>query len=265
MVISRLDVSKAAVLQAIQLTPYAHRSDIRTLAINIGIPKPTLLEYFKTGLFRRHSASLKPTLKKDNVNHVFNLLSAFHDVEGRFILDPMLDYVHMDEMTSVSVDRDVYRYMLLNNVLPAIKSSWSAQRYGTEVVVQQNNAKPHVLIDDSALWVAGSEDRWKIELRSQPTSYPDLSVLGLGFFPSSQSLRIKTNDRTATELVANIEQAFLKVCPTKIDKVFVTLQKFVEQAPHPTLTRSLLKDSDLLPLSLECSRDIVNRAHIAPS
>lgn len=84
----------------------------------------------------------------------------------------------------------------------------SVGEYGTKVVVQKDNVKPLVLIDDPAVVAASKADAWKIELRSQPANFPDLNVLDLVFFASLQSLQTKNIVHTTTKLVANIEEAF---------------------------------------------------------
>jgi hypothetical protein len=43
-----------------------HKSTIRKLASGLGVSKSWLHRQFKSGIFRRHSNSLKPSLKEDN-------------------------------------------------------------------------------------------------------------------------------------------------------------------------------------------------------
>ncbi|KAG2896392.1 hypothetical protein PC114_g202 [Phytophthora cactorum] len=46
-------------------------------------------------------------------------------------------------------------------------------RKGSTVYVQQDNAGPHVLEDDSELEAAGSIGGWTIQMRCQPPRLPD--------------------------------------------------------------------------------------------
>ncbi|KAK1929787.1 hypothetical protein P3T76_014633 [Phytophthora citrophthora] len=54
----RLDLNHATAL-----TPLEDRTNIRTLADSLGIPKSTLHDYFQSGVFRRHTTCVKPMLE----------------------------------------------------------------------------------------------------------------------------------------------------------------------------------------------------------
>ncbi|ETV70159.1 hypothetical protein H257_14324 [Aphanomyces astaci] len=56
-------------------------------------------------------------------------------------------------MKPVSVTREVYMTMLLDNVIPAIKAKWP-QGETKGVIIQQDNAKPHVPPSDPRIVAA---------------------------------------------------------------------------------------------------------------
>ncbi|ETM55386.1 hypothetical protein L914_01381 [Phytophthora nicotianae] len=75
----------------------------------------------------------------------------------------------------------LYRKFLVEKVFPSIRAKMPARRWST-VVVQQDNAGPHVLENDAELEIEGKVDGWSIKMRCQPPRSPDLNVLDLGFF-----------------------------------------------------------------------------------
>ncbi|ETV66062.1 hypothetical protein H257_17391 [Aphanomyces astaci] len=55
-----------------------------------------------------------------------------------------------DVVEPTTVSREVYRDYLVNKVIPAIRSLWPRQR-SSVIWVQQDNARPHVSVDDAAV------------------------------------------------------------------------------------------------------------------
>lgn len=164
-------------------------------------------------------------------------------------------------LQSVTVTRDVYRHYLVSHVIPTIKKVWPAAKT-RKIVVQQDNAKPHVLLSDEAVAAACREDGWNIELRAQPANSPDCNVLDLGFFSSIQSLQIKKPATSMEGLIENIRQAFSDLHFTKIDRVFMSFQYVLNEIlansggnrfriPHVGKS-SLLMKSGLLPTRITC-------------
>ncbi|KAG6951503.1 hypothetical protein JG687_00013575 [Phytophthora cactorum] len=62
---------------------------------------------------------------------------------------------------------------------------------------------------------------------SQPPRSPDLNVLDLGFFHSTQSLQHQTPTIDTDGLIAAVETAFGSVSYRTLGKCFITLQKVV--------------------------------------
>ncbi|VFQ63452.1 unnamed protein product [Cuscuta campestris] len=79
-----------------------------------------------------------------------------------------------------TVNRDVMKRMLLTNLIPAIKQKWPGS--SRDIIIQQDNAKPHVDGNDPKIVAAAQEGDWNIQLKFQPPNSPDLNVLDLGFF-----------------------------------------------------------------------------------
>ncbi|ETP39281.1 hypothetical protein F442_13242 [Phytophthora nicotianae P10297] len=131
--------------------------------------------------------------------------------------------------------REVYRRMLLEDVIPAIKAKWEWVRdegLGVPLVspiwVQQDNAKPHVLPDDPEVLVAGRAGGWSILFRNRPAQSPDLNVLDCGFFNAIQSLQSVTVPRTAEDLISEVERAFASTTTTTLNKTFLSVQLIVQ-------------------------------------
>ncbi|KAF0682368.1 Aste57867_25506 [Aphanomyces stellatus] len=129
----------------------------------------------------------------------------------------------------MNVTKKVYRQYLIDKVIPAIKSQWPGQHRHT-IYLQQDNAKPHVAVSDSAVCSAGREDGWDIKLTAQPAMSPDFNVLDLGFFNAIQSLQHRSLTQTIDELVVAVHKAFNELEWRVLDKTFMTLQKVMEES-----------------------------------
>ncbi|KUF78922.1 hypothetical protein AM588_10000086 [Phytophthora nicotianae] len=141
----------------------------------------------------------------------------------------------VEELRPISMTREVYRRMLLEDVIPAIKAKWEWVRdegLGVPLVspiwVQQDNAKPHVLPDDPEVLVAGCAGGWSILFRNQPAQSPDLNVLDCGFFNAIQSLQSVTVPRTAEDLISEVERAFASTTTTTLNKTFLSVQLIMQ-------------------------------------
>ncbi|ETV78282.1 hypothetical protein H257_07874 [Aphanomyces astaci] len=94
-----------------------------------------------------------------------------------------------DDVTEpFTVTRDVYPSFLIDKVIPAVRSKWPSSMKN-QIWIQQDNAKPHVSVNDPAVIAAGRQGGWTISLCSQPAQSPDLNVLDLGYFNAIQSLQ----------------------------------------------------------------------------
>ncbi|KAG2763669.1 hypothetical protein Pcac1_g24665 [Phytophthora cactorum] len=66
------------------------------------------------------------------------------------------------------VNRNIYKNFLIRYVIPAIKQQWPRGDRRRPVMIQQDNAKPHVLPHDADVVAAGMEGGWCIRLLFQP-------------------------------------------------------------------------------------------------
>ncbi|ETV79241.1 hypothetical protein H257_07306 [Aphanomyces astaci] len=82
----------------------------------------------------------------------------------------------------------------------AIKAKWPTES-SRSVVIQQDNARPHVSPWDAAVVSACTSDGWSMSLKCQAPNSPDLNVLDLGFFRAIQSLQQTHHSNTYQEIV----------------------------------------------------------------
>lgn len=126
------------------------------------------------------------------------------------------------------IDSAIYKEYLLNYLFPTIKATWPRKDRGQIILVQQDNAKPHVSPFDPDILDAGLADGWHIRLTCQPPNSPDLNVLDLGLFASLQTLQYEKKMRGIEDIVDAVEEAFKTMKWETLDNVFLTLQKCME-------------------------------------
>ncbi|RHZ32931.1 hypothetical protein DYB37_004356 [Aphanomyces astaci] len=82
----------------IQAIPQSRRYCFRSLAHALGMPKSTLHDYFKRGVFAKYSSVFKPALTESNkVCRLKLALDHVCDRDGAKYFDDMYDTVHVDE------------------------------------------------------------------------------------------------------------------------------------------------------------------------
>lgn len=79
----------------------------------------------------------------------------------------------------LSVTKDVTRTCLIEKVLPAIRSKWPLSRSNGPIFIQQDNARPHLGVNDVEFNEATRQGGFDIRLCFQPPNSPDLNVLDL--------------------------------------------------------------------------------------
>ena len=165
------------------------------------------------------------------------------------------------------INRDVVRKMLIDNVLPAIKSKWP--KSGSNIIIQQDNAGPHLHPDDDELMEAMQHPKFEIKLVCQPSNSPDFNVLDLGFFNSIQSLQIKCVPDGIDDLIGHTIDAFNKVNHESLNDVFLTLQKCMEASmlcdggnsyKIPHIGKKKLKREGRLPETITCDIEAYEKA-----
>ncbi|VFQ71543.1 unnamed protein product [Cuscuta campestris] len=118
------------------------------------------------------------------------------------------------------IARDVMREMLVQQLLPAIREKWPQR--SKYVVIQQDNAKPHVDINDPVFVAVAQESDWDIRLQFQPPNTPDLNVLDLGFFREIDAIQNKSAHRSLGDLITAVTLAFEQLTPQVLNNVFLT-------------------------------------------
>ena len=126
----------------------------------------------------------------------------------------------------LNVDRDTYRDFLIKKVFPAIREKFPANT-GRIVEIQQDNAKPHCIWNDSIVLDGGRRSGWKLKLLNQPPNSPDLNVLDLGFSNAIPSLQHKKCAKILDDLVESVEFPYDEVKSDTILRNFVTLKHVI--------------------------------------
>ncbi|ETV79928.1 hypothetical protein H257_07131 [Aphanomyces astaci] len=261
-----------SVAARLKLVPKARRTKFRSIAAAMSMPKSTLHDYYRRGIFVKYSSTVKPALTDSNkavrlkwaIDHVHPagptrlhlrqhdrlcpspphrtvksktfitkvmFLSAVarprwdHDKDEWF--DGKIGTWHFTERVPalrgsrnrpagsmvtkpVSVTREVYTTMLLDNAIPAIKAKWP-QGETKGVIIQQDNAKPHVPPSDPRIVAACTGGGWAMQVRFQPPNSPDLNVLDLGFFRALQTLQERNYSRNIDDIIAATVEAWQDV------------------------------------------------------
>ena len=78
------------------------------------------------------------------------------------------------ELKTVNVDRDSYREMLIDNLIPAILKK--IPDLVTPIKIQQDNARPHIDPDDTYFVEAAENQGLPVEMYCQSQQSPDFNV-----------------------------------------------------------------------------------------
>ncbi|KAL4573060.1 hypothetical protein LXL04_019853 [Taraxacum kok-saghyz] len=153
-------------------------------------------------------------------------------------------------------------------VLPPIKAKWPLNHTGP-IFIQQDNAKPHIEVNDSEFLEASSQDGFDIRLCFQPPNSPDLNVLDLGFLRAIQSLQEQEVLHTVDELVSAVQTSFDKMQSHELNNVFLTLQTCMKEILKvqggnnyriPHIGKNWLERQGNLPLQIECEQSLIDEA-----
>ncbi|CAH9108715.1 unnamed protein product [Cuscuta epithymum] len=91
-------------------------------------------------------------------------------------------------------------------------------------MIQQDNARPHIQVDDLNFVKCGTDNGWNIKLICQPPNSPDLNVLDLGFFRAIDSIKDQKAPKSITQLIEAIQTAFNELTTSTLNKVFLSYQ-----------------------------------------
>ncbi|KAH7853333.1 hypothetical protein Vadar_001315 [Vaccinium darrowii] len=203
-------------INTISALKFTERTNIRSIAEAIHVPKTTLHRRVKDGVLRPHTNALKPLLSEE--------------------------------------------------VLPAIRAKWPRGNGIETILIQQDNARPHIHEFDAEFLEEASKDGFDIRLVFQPPNSPDLNVLDLGFFRAIQTLQYQQAPKNVDELVSAVMRAFEELPSERLENVFLTLQACMIEimkvnggigykVPHIG-KGGLMRDGNL-PTQLQCDHNLV--------
>lgn len=173
--------------------------------------------------------------------------------------------------TPVVVDRNEFRKMLIEKVLPAIRSKWPGnpdERRNT-IYIQQDNAKPHISSADPEFIQHAASDGYDIRLVCQPPNSPDMNILDLGYFRAIQSAYYAESPSSVDDIILFVQQTFTNMPLQTLNKVFLTLQNCMIEilkanggnnykVPH--MAKDRLFNNNTLPNSLKVLPEVLANA-----
>ncbi|KAK9742440.1 hypothetical protein RND81_03G173200 [Saponaria officinalis] len=122
-----------------------------------------------------------------------------------------------------SITKEVIRYCLIQKVIPAVKAKWPNGR-SKVIVIQQDNAKPHIKINDKEFIAAAQSNGFLITLECQPPNSPDLNILDLGFFRPIQKIQYEKAPKSVSALVDAVTKAYDECNPKCLHYNWLSLQ-----------------------------------------
>ncbi|OWZ02217.1 Mar9 Transposase [Phytophthora megakarya] len=155
----------------------------------------------------------------------------------------------------------VYKAFLLEFVISSITAQWPHDDRRSPILIQQDNAKPHVAPDDPDIVAAGTEGGWCIQLPFQPANSPDpnspdLNCLDLGLFTAIPSIQNRVPIHGNANLIAAVINAFETMSAETLDNTFLTLQSCMlcilrekggSRYSLPHIDKKKLRKKDMLP------------------
>ncbi|ETV63812.1 hypothetical protein H257_19255 [Aphanomyces astaci] len=150
---------------------------------------------------------------------------------------------------AVNVTRPVYKKMLIDNVIPAIKALWPPECSRT-VFIQQDNERPHAPPSDADIVKACTSGGWVMKLKYQPSNSPDLNT---------------HHSNTYEDIVSAMNNAWKDVDPWSLERNFLTLQSCLREVigcagensyKIPHMKKAALKKRGRLPEYVSCGKEI---------
>ncbi|XP_066375035.1 uncharacterized protein [Miscanthus floridulus] len=170
---------------------------------------------------------------------------------------------------TMKVDRQTMRSYMISKLLEAICIRWPREHAYETIWIQQDNAPSHVRADDPEFATAVAQTGLDIRIMNQPANSPNMNCLDLGFFVSLQSLTDRTTSRNMDELIVNVINEYENYNPVLLNRVFLTLQGCMIEVMKdnggnmykiPHMNKERLEAAGMLPKSLSCDREIVQKA-----
>ncbi|KAJ0013448.1 hypothetical protein Pint_20864 [Pistacia integerrima] len=114
----------------------------------------------------------------------------------------------METKTINSINKEIYRSYIIEKLLPAIRDKWPRIDAGSPIFIQQDNAKPHIGLDDEYFQSNATKDGFDIRLIYQPPNSPDMNVLDLGFFNAIQGLQYQQAPNSIDALIEAVQKSY---------------------------------------------------------
>jgi len=171
-----------------------------------------------------------------------------------------------EEFTKQSIDRDKYREMMINDVVPAIQSKFPTSeqsRYGT-IYIQQDGAPSHIPTkNENDMWYEEMEALGltdSIKLVTQPANSPDVNINDLGFFNALQAMYHSYCPMNSLELIEMVTMCYNEYPTNKINRIWLTYQSCLNEIIKcnghnnykiPHMGKDKLERTNRLPLTLD--------------
>ena len=125
--------------------------------------------------------------------------------------------------------KDVYRELLINQLIPAILEKWPRRdRTSRTIYIQQDGAKNHICEDDEEFNNALMEQDIDAKLYMQTPNSPDVNLLDLGFFRAIQSFN-DGSPKNKEELIQSVKDAYKNYPRHKLNYTWLTPQSCFDQ------------------------------------
>ena len=128
-----------------------------------------------------------------------------------------------------TVTKDVYRELLINQLIPAILEKWLRRdRTSRTIYIQQDGVKNHIHEDDEEFNSTLMEQDIDAKLYTQTLNSPDINLLDLGFFRAIQSFN-NALPKNEEELIQLVKDAYENYPQHKLNHTWLTLQSCFNQ------------------------------------
>lgn len=155
---------------------------------------------------------------------------------------------------------------VIEKIIPAIKAKWPND-FNKHVIIQQDNARPHIKNDDPDFIKVAQLNGFHITLANQPANSPDLNINDLGFFRIIQGLQHEKAPKTVCQLVHAVVKAYKEFTHTKLNYVWLSLMNCMMEIlknggnnnyKWPHIGKKQLANLGQLPTHITIPRDLVH-------
>ncbi|XP_057798731.1 uncharacterized protein LOC131014673 [Salvia miltiorrhiza] len=197
-------------------------------------------------------------------------VKAIPNITQNVIRDSMINKVcnfslcYQNLVTNSSLSHFIFN----SQMIPYFKSKWPSFA-SKNIFIQQDNAKPHIKVDDLEFLAVPRADGFNIQLLCQPANSPDTNVNDLGFFRAIQSLKDQKPANEVGELIKNVQETYNDYPPQKINHVFLTLQCCYQEIMKakgdnnykiPYMNKERLERIGMLPDAISISQQLFNES-----